>query len=281
MSGRHADRPDLLVIGAQKAGTSWLHEMFADRADCWVPPFKELHFFDHKFCPENRRWTRWHVKKGLRDARARLDARGDLDAATADWLDRIGTPPFFNGTWYRGIFAAAPPDRFKVDVTPEYCAIGPDGIAFVAKFLKSARFLYLIRDPLDRALSQLRMNVSRKQGKGSPPDLAAWQAAANDPVIASRGDYAAYIPAWDAAFGADRMLYLPYGRIARDPGGLMAEIEAFTGLPPAPYPRLRDRIHVTDALPVPKNVRDMLAERVAPQRAFLDERFGAGFTRDI
>ena len=42
-------KPDILCIGAQKAGTSWLHVTLATRRDIWVPPFKELHFFDHNF----------------------------------------------------------------------------------------------------------------------------------------------------------------------------------------------------------------------------------------
>ena len=42
-----------LVIGAQKAGTSWLHTMLRKHPQLWLPDCKELHFWD------------WNHSKGL------------------------------------------------------------------------------------------------------------------------------------------------------------------------------------------------------------------------
>jgi Sulfotransferase domain len=41
--------PDFLGIGAQKAGTSWLHENLKPHPGVFVPEEKELHFFDQHF----------------------------------------------------------------------------------------------------------------------------------------------------------------------------------------------------------------------------------------
>src|SRR5689334_16087334 len=38
--------PDFLCIGAQKAGTSWLYQQLEPHPDFWMPPVKELHYFD-------------------------------------------------------------------------------------------------------------------------------------------------------------------------------------------------------------------------------------------
>lgn len=38
--------PDFLVIGAQKAGTSWLYRNLKYHKQVWLPPVKELHYFD-------------------------------------------------------------------------------------------------------------------------------------------------------------------------------------------------------------------------------------------
>lgn len=43
-----------LCIGAQKAGTTWLHEMLRRHQDLSLPDQKEVHFFD------------WHRNKGLK-----------------------------------------------------------------------------------------------------------------------------------------------------------------------------------------------------------------------
>jgi hypothetical protein len=41
--------PDFLVLGAQEAGTSWLHRNIADHPEIWVPPIKALHYFGQRF----------------------------------------------------------------------------------------------------------------------------------------------------------------------------------------------------------------------------------------
>lgn len=46
-------RPSFFCIGAQKAGTTWLHEMLRRHDGISLPVQKEVHFFD------------WHRKRGL------------------------------------------------------------------------------------------------------------------------------------------------------------------------------------------------------------------------
>src|SRR5438093_8430543 len=38
--------PDFLCVGAQKAGTSWLYRQCEPHGDFWMPPLKELHYFN-------------------------------------------------------------------------------------------------------------------------------------------------------------------------------------------------------------------------------------------
>ncbi|NIJ43343.1 hypothetical protein FHS78_003657 [Parvibaculum indicum] len=42
----------ILGVGAQKAGTSWLHDYLERRPEVFMPsPWKELHYFDARYCP--------------------------------------------------------------------------------------------------------------------------------------------------------------------------------------------------------------------------------------
>lgn len=43
---RNCKLPDFLCIGAQKAGTTWLHENLKCHKDVFLPRIKELHYFD-------------------------------------------------------------------------------------------------------------------------------------------------------------------------------------------------------------------------------------------
>src|SRR5947207_15861690 len=38
--------PDFLGIGAARAGTTWLHSNLRRHPQIWLPPVKELHYFD-------------------------------------------------------------------------------------------------------------------------------------------------------------------------------------------------------------------------------------------
>ena len=50
----------------------------------------------------------------------------------------------------------------------------------------------------------------------------------------------------------DRLLVLPYGRIASDPAGLIREVEVFLGLDPFAYSRLDTVFHrAVDAVEFP------------------------------
>ena len=271
-------KPDLLCIGAQKAGTSWLHEMLGSRPDVFVPPFKELHFFDHKFIPGHRKWVRVHVSRGVAAARRRHLDKGRADPRFLAYLDRIGTEPMFTRRWYGHVFSRARADQVCLDVTPEYGGLPPEGIAFACEFLPKARFLFIVRAPLDRALSQLKMNVGRKAAfDGSE---AAWTQAAANPDLEDRGAYALHLPRWQAAVG-ERLRILPYGRIGRDPLGFMREVEVFAGLPPHTYRDLKRRVWASPPLEVPKAVVADLARRTAPEAAFLRQALGEEFCAGI
>jgi hypothetical protein len=71
------NKPDFLVIGAQKAGTTWLHHILSSLPGVYVPEAKELHFFDRGFD--------WTVLRYLRHFRAE-GFQGDMtpDYSTLD-----------------------------------------------------------------------------------------------------------------------------------------------------------------------------------------------------
>mgnify|MGYP001026872076 FL=1 len=272
-------KPDILCIGAQKAGTSWLHVTLATRRDIWVPPFKELHFFDHKFIAECRRWAPWHVKQGLQGARARhLASASPPDEAYLAYLDRLQSAPILNGTWYKYIFSRAPEDHKCLDVTPEYSCIPDEGVDFFKRFLPQSKLIYLIRNPLDRLKSQLRMNAHRREKLPSSPQ--EWEALLDMPALRTRGDYLNNVPRWSARFPPDQLLYLPYGKIGKDPLSLLRKIEHHCGLPSSDYPQAAERVHQTAPLQLPDYVIERLEELAAPQAAFLRSHFGESFYKE-
>lgn len=49
--------PDFLGIGAQKAGTTWLHDNLRCHPELFLPARKELHYFDRKFADSLRSYA--------------------------------------------------------------------------------------------------------------------------------------------------------------------------------------------------------------------------------
>jgi hypothetical protein len=275
-------KPELVCIGAQKAATSWFHRVCQARSDLWVPPFKEVHFFDHKFCPENRKWIEASLVRGVERAAARhrrnaKDRRGaEPDPDYLAYLESLLEQPAFNGTWYKRVFSRAPNRLACLDVTPEYSTLPEDGVDFLARFLKGSRFIYILRDPASRATSQLRMNLTRRNIV--PSTREDWMRHARDPVIANRGDYKTYIPRWRARFSDRDLLFLAYGDIRERPQSVMRQVEAFAGLDREDPWGLNRVFHKGGTLQVPDYVESYFAEQFQDQSRFLQAEFGADFS---
>lgn len=271
-------KPTVIGIGAQKAGTTWLSQILGQHPKIWAPPFKEVQFFNARYIPEHMAWLPWHFRRSKLNLQKRYVARDeDMPPELVQYLDRITREPMFTNHWYKQVFAPMPQDKLGLDVTPEYSTLPEEGVEFVAKFLNKCRFIYLIRHPVDRAISQLKMNLSRKNRR--PKTVEEWMVEIEDPVLLDRGDYATYVPRWNKHFGAERLLYLPYGMIARDPLGLMRRVERFLELEAYDYENLGQRVFAgPKGLNVPDQVRARLRQKLEPQFDFLNSHFPADFT---
>ena len=273
-------KPDFLGIGAQKAGTTWLSQMLGQHPDIWTPPFKEVQFFNHRFIEEHREWLPWHFNRTKKNIRQSWADRGrEMPAHLTDYLERLTRGEMFTNHWYKRVFAPAPAGALAMDVTPEYSTLPDEGVDFIEKFLPKAKFVYVLRHPVDRAISQMRMNMRRLNRK--PATLDDWMAEAEDPVLMDRGDYATYVPRWQARFGPDRLLILPFGQIAADPQGLLQRVESFLGLEPhGHYRGAEKKVFASEDGPsVPPEARARLREKLEPQFAFLNAHFGPEFAR--
>jgi hypothetical protein len=262
-------QPHFLCIGAQKAGTSWLYAMLAQNPGVFLPPVKEIHFFDFVHVPEDRWWIRQMFgKTAARLQRAHPELRG--------YFDGLAALPRRSDAWYRAVFdhpqAAG---RVGGEITPAYSVLPEAGVRHVRAVNPAMRLIFVIRDPVDRALSQLRMNAEKaERSEIGPATIAAPRAVAR---VAGRSAYRANIERWEAVFPPGQLLYLPYPRIAADPEGLLAEVEAFVGAPPHRYRAARESVHHTRPVAVAPEVRDRLERLFAAERAWLAARFGAGF----
>lgn len=270
--------PGFLCIGAQKAGTSWLFAQLQSHPDIWMPPLKELQYFNHLYVPQHRSWTTWHIRQGVTRALQHHIGSNKPNFGYVRYLADLASRDLFTDDWYRAAFDRPGADGKTVgDITPEYSTVPEAGIRHMRGLLGAVKIIYLIRAPLSRALSQLRMNVSRKGHQDLSEEQ--WRKMADQWDITNRGDYRTYVPRWKAHFPPEDILFLPYGRIAADPAGLMQEVEAFLGLSAHHYPRMSERVHEGKKLTVPENIVRRVEARLEGQDAFIASEFGPDFAR--
>ena len=55
--------PDFLCIGAQRSGTTWLYQNLRRHPEIWMPPAKEIHYFDEREMIRSLSPSQVHVYK--------------------------------------------------------------------------------------------------------------------------------------------------------------------------------------------------------------------------
>ena len=117
--------PDLICIGAQKAGTTWLSQIFRQHPMLWNPGVKEIHFFDKlqgkkvppEFCRNLLRSFKRKQAQGIFRTSERLLAN----------IEKNG----MNFSRYKKLYDFAPEESKTWEITPSYSSMSPDKIDFL------------------------------------------------------------------------------------------------------------------------------------------------------
>jgi hypothetical protein len=244
--------PDFLCIGAQKAGTTWLHHNLKHHPQVWLPPVKELHYFDYPhrvplICKVAGS-TRHH-------SRARTEVRQFLsvltDPALRNWHRRFLFQPR-DDRWYASLFAPAP-HQIAGEMTPGYATLSESTVAHVHALFPGLKIIFLLRNPIDRIWSAAAMRFS-KQGRRSldevdPEELASYFRRSGPQ---QRSNYVRTLNTWEAYFEPRRMFIGFFDQLERTPGLLLREICRFLSIDDS-------------ALHIPEQVNKKLNARSYPQ----------------
>lgn len=151
--------PSFLGVGVPRAGTSWLYEALREHPALWLPPIKELHYFDSIAENLNEGFNLPNRVYRIRTyGRQRLASywsnSGDLLSSLV-WDLR-----FFGGDgscqWYISLFEEAARRGYLVgEVTPAYALLPKETITEIYKLSPFAKIIVILRDPVSRTWSNL------------------------------------------------------------------------------------------------------------------------------
>ncbi len=273
--------PDFLIIGAQKAGTTWLYYNLLRHPQVWMPKVKELHYFDEKvryrssiFAKlwgkrfEDRRW-RSQLELRMRNYR-NYPNRRVFGEVLWDLKYFLKSP---NDKWYASLFEQG---RRKIsgEITPDYSTLGRDAIAHVHEVMPEARIIFMMRNPMERAWSQAMMEF----GRGEPVEDIPFPKL-NRHFVNARSrrlsNYMRTLDTWRMFYPEEQIFVGFLEDINFHPNRLMHRLYEFLGADTSIEYRVMERkIHARAVDLIPKRSAIRLARIYRKQIQRLDESFG-------
>jgi hypothetical protein len=261
--------PDFICIGAQKGGTTWLDRMLRQHPDIWLPPTKEIHYFNRVL--ERRADGSKHdttkidaarMQSILASMRRVLSEAGTPAEKIAEiyCLSLIGTPEPTDETYGR-IFQTAPQNMLCGEITPNYARLSDESVLHMLRLQPNLKFIFLLRDPIERDWSHLRMQDQRGE-------LQQFTHAERLSRKALRGysDYMTTIEVFGRNVSAKNFLILFFDEIVGKPHELLREVCAFLGVDyaRATFTNVNEAVHAGKPKPIPPELYATLREKLAP-----------------
>lgn len=210
------DLPDFLIIGAQKSGTSSLHRWLAQHQNLQGASRKEIHFFDGGLEPE-------------------------VDSYA------LGVE------WYLTQLPKKRPHCLTFESTPLYL-FNPLAAQRIGQLLPNAKLIVLLRNPIERAISQYFHN--NRPGRGRHGEMSLFEVLRNEEALLAeawktqnfkhpnfihgslkaRGRYAEQLRRYLGIFPQENILIIQSESLFQFPTEILNTVLDFLELPPFQHP---------------------------------------------
>ena len=176
--------PDFIIIGAMKSGTTTLAAQLGAQDGIFMSVPKEPNYFSDDD----------------------MFARGP--------------------GWYAALFDAAAPGDLTGEASTHYTKLPtyPDTIARALDVLEAPKLVYMIRNPVDRAVS----HYHHEWGQGNVTDDMEAEFAAH-PEFIEYGCYARQLKPWIEAFGVEALHVTSLEAMQAEPEAVLGEVARFIG----------------------------------------------------
>ena len=176
--------PSFIIIGAMKSATSTLYEQLSRQNGIFLPTIKEPNFFSD-------------------------------DPQYSRGLD-----------WYSGLFDEARPADILGEASTHYTKLPtyPQTVARMRSLLARPRLIYVMRDPVDRLISQYIHQWSEGE-----IHCGLEEAIPKHPELIEYSRYARQLKPFIESFGKENVLPVFFDRLTKDPQGELERACSFVG----------------------------------------------------
>jgi hypothetical protein len=277
--------PDFIGVGMERCGTSWLYRMLAHHPDIWVPPLKELHYFDcvdphlHNQSP---RYIR-HLPSRIKHRAAHLRHYGDRPELYKNGvLDYMSWDAAYfsrrkSDAWYAGLFHPRfTKGRTAGEITPAYAALSEDSIQRMLGVFPNVKILLVLRHPFYRLRSGLihhfKVEKNRPFAKVTESEMLDYILRED---VQRKSGCSDILEKWSRHVSAYRLFVAPENTFSAD---FVRDVYTFLDVDAGYHPGaevIRSRINkhslLLDEASIPESVcaaiRDFSAQEVARVRA--------------
>lgn len=251
MTKKNNFKVNFLIVGAQKCGTTALSNFLSQHNEICIPPCKEVHLFDS---PEfDNRWDEEEIN------------------------DR-----------YRNKFINYSGENIIGEATPIYMYL-PIVAKRIHRYNSDMKLIFLLRNPVDRAISHYSMAINRKEESRSFAEAVLleryrlWKAKNNysfsSPIRSqsyiSRGFYSKQIEKMLELFSAKQMLFVKTEDLVSNHELTIKKIYEFLGIKETNFIPKQEKIFETKKRPeIPQKMIEKLERKFLKEIQILEDLLG-------
>lgn len=282
---------DFICIGAIKSGTTWLHYNLQKHPEIWLPPIKELRYFNEPeynlsgrlFGRDRKRYEYWRMQVRL----FWQDKRSWLNLARVRWYFNYFFMPR-SPRWYSSLFSQGK-GKVTGDITPLYAPMPNENIEAISKDFPQIKIIYILRNPVERTWSHILLRCI---------SLVDWQPEnlteeivrktiftrdLNDEWLWANGRYTENIRRWEQYFDRGQMFIGFYDDLKKEPKRFLKSICQFLGVENSEYAQLELVETKFNEKPIPLNIppdlEKIFSQYYLEELVKLDKQFGGVTTK--
>lgn len=275
----------VLGVGAQKAGSTWLHHFLSFHPEVHIGPIKEYHVWDTFFLggAELRRANLERRLASLgegpvRNTRSALPVSVEKARANLFMVQFLRDHPGEYAQHFVDLARSRPGIKAVADITPSYALLDAPAYSHIQGVLESTGFVvrpvFILRDPVSRVISAYDMYRRRWNPKSDPnarnnpaplEEFATWAS------VRRRTDYQHTVEGLEKSFNADGIFFGLFETFfTRETIGRLLEfLDISWTEPPVEHPRNKSRT----GFRATKQQRQMLRESYADAYNFCFQHF--------
>jgi sulfotransferase family protein len=271
--------PDFIGIGAQKAGTTWLHRNLRAHPEIWMPK-KEVHYFNRKIHDHRTGIGRFFGRSSA-DAQWRRQFKHSLKVHLSEFSPenlfrdiRYYALPYTD-RWYASVFEPKK-GRTTGEITPAYSVLDEGMISHVHGLMPRTKIIFMMRTPIERAWSQAVMSFDKaEQGSARYVADERFLQKFERNGLTLLTDYRRTLENWRTFYPEEQIFVGFLEDVRFYPESLLRRLYEFLGVDPSfEPPAAREKIHSRSEDKMPTRLAVHLARTYHDELEQLHERFG-------